>query len=479
MTPSVLRWANYLTAKIEEQKKYHAIYEKRYNNEFVLPFLQREYAEVYGTSLATGPFFLGPTDIKPPKSGAAAIGVDALVERLSVSGFDAGDEPISELLNNAWLENDLDVMHREAHREAFIKGRSFAVVDRDPHGRAVVGIESAEQMAVHRTPGPPYSIDAAAKIWQDEWTGEPKMLLRLPGQRITLSRAKNGTTVDEDGVQSIWEVDAVQEDGWAPLEVPVVEFANKPRLLKEPVSDIEPIESLVDVLDLVEGLMVFAGHFGAVPIRFGTGFEVPRDPTDPSKPVMGPDGKPQIGFRPRADHFWYAADKDATFGQLTPAGLEGFVVWSNHVASKIRAITSVASTYYSGVDLKSHMSAELLKTDEAPMVRRINSIGPQGGLNQAWRRMARHILAIEAPTFRAAVRPTWENPETRIESMDADTVTKLVAAGMDFNSAVTKIMGWNPTEFTQAVAASTPVSPVDPDIERLSREFLADPTADS
>ena len=82
---------------------------------------------------------------------------------------------------------------------------------------------------------------------------------------------------------------------------------DKARLLADPTSEIEPIASLCDIVDLIEGLMVFAGHFGAVPIRYGTGLDVPRDPKDPTKPLLGPDGKPRfcinatvLEFRPRA-----------------------------------------------------------------------------------------------------------------------------------------------------------------------------------
>jgi hypothetical protein len=59
----------------------------------------------------------------------------------------------------------------------------------------------------------------------------------------------------------------------------------------------------------------------------------------------------------------------------------------------------VASTYFS-LDLKSHMSAELLKTDEAPMVRRVLSMGRDGTFGQSWRRLQRYMLMIEDPRRR-------------------------------------------------------------------------------
>ncbi|MDO5500325.1 MAG: hypothetical protein Q4F67_11680, partial [Propionibacteriaceae bacterium] len=73
------------------------------------------------------------------------------------------------VLNRAWDDTDLDVMHREAHRESLIKARSFAQVDRTDGStpRAVVGIEPVESMAVYRMTRPPYDVVASLKVMVD------------------------------------------------------------------------------------------------------------------------------------------------------------------------------------------------------------------------------------------------------------------------------------------------------------------------
>ncbi|MDO5500324.1 MAG: hypothetical protein Q4F67_11675 [Propionibacteriaceae bacterium] len=252
-----------------------------------------------------------------------------------------------------------------------------------------------------------------------------------------------------------------------------MEFTPRPRLIAAPMSEIEPISSFVDIVDLIEGLMVFAGHFGAVPIRYATGLDVQRDPKDPNKPLTGPNGKPFIGFNPRADHMWVSTAKDAKFGQLTPAGLESFVKWAEHASSRIRAMTSVASTYYS-MDLKSHMSAELLKTDEAPMVRRINALGRDGSFNQSWRRVFRHMLAVERSDL-VNVRLTgrWEDPQTRIESQDADTFAKL-APSLGAQTVAEEVLGWSPELARRGVteAAQQRAEMADPMLSHLSRPLV-------
>lgn len=446
--PTVQQWVKHLLGKIDDQTSYAEPFEKRYRNEYVLPFIAAEYREVYGDASVNA-----LTAIHAPRTGTAGVVVDALVERMTVRGATSDDVNAARLVERAWEDNDLDVMHREAHRESLIKRTAFAQVSRSADGeRAIVGVDTAEQMAVHREPGPPYDVDAALKVSVDEWTGRRTARLWLPGRDIDLEERPESMP-DPEG-SSVWSRWVVVGDKPSGLPgVPVVEFSRSARPIAPPTSEIERIATEVDIVDLIEGLMVFAGHFGAVPIRYGTGLDVPRDPKDPTKPLLGPDGKPLIGFNARADHFWASTSKDAKFGQLTPAGLESFVSWANHASSRIRAQTAVASTYFS-LDLKSHMSAELLKTDEAPMVRRVNAMGRDGSYGQSWRRVQRWILMIEDPTSKARVSPIWANPETRIETQDADVHAKL-APSLGARTVAEKVLGWSPEEAERGVAEAS------------------------
>ncbi|MGN0063128.1 MAG: hypothetical protein ACI379_02710, partial [Nocardioides sp.] len=387
-----------------------------------------------------------------PKTGTAAVVVDALTERLLLGGIDVVDDAdATKVLQAAWEASDLDVMHQEANREALIAARSFASVARERDGdRAVVGIESATQAAVHRTQAPPYDVDAYMKIWTDEWTGNKVALLRLPGWDHPLRWGETSVPDPEGSSEhSRWVPDGDPKPTGVNY-VQVVELAPRARLLKEPTSEIDRITTSIDVIDLIEGLLVFAGHFGAVPIRYATGLDIPRDPRNPELPLMGPDGKPMIGFKPRADHFWANSSKDAKFGQLEPAGLASFVTWADHAAAVLRRQTKLPSAYFS-LDLKSHMSAELLKTDEAPMVRRVNGMGRMGSLNTSYRRLGRFILDIESPSTKGRVAPRWVDPETRIESQQVDQVTKLVSGGMGIAAVAEQVLDWDPEVIQRAV----------------------------
>ncbi|GAA4120520.1 hypothetical protein GCM10022215_24260 [Nocardioides fonticola] len=441
--PTELEWIQYLEEQIERQEKYAKAFECRYRNEYVLPFIAAEYRDVYGARVDG----LMDAMISAPRAGAAAITVDALVERLGLEGATSDDPKTLTALTAAWDDNALDVMHRMANHEAVLRGRSFGVVSRATDGaRGIFTIESSAQAAVHRMQAPPYDVDAYFKRWTDEWTGKMQGLLRLPGRDIPVREGRTEIGPGEGGQSAAGRWELLETVDTKVSYVQVVEFPHHPQLLRDPMSEIEPITTLVDQVDLIEGLMVFAGHFGAVPIRYGTGVDVLRDPKDPTKPLLGPDGRPLMGFKPRADHFWFTTDKDGRFGQLTPATLDTFIAWANHARSNLRAKTKVTSSDYA-IDLKTHMSSELLKVDEAPMVRRINRIGRKGSLNHAWGRGLQMLVELEG--HKGRVRPVWEDPNTRLEAQAVDAFNKAVNGGIGVVTAAERFLGW-PREVAEA-----------------------------
>lgn len=441
--PTVIEWVKRLEGQIEAQKAYAKPYEQRYANEYVLPFIASEYREVYGDRADQ----LVSTMLEAPRTGAAAIGIDALVERLTILGVTSDDPATNTAARALWEDSDMDVMHHEAHREELIRSRSYGAASRAVDGRrAVLTVESSEQATVHRMQHPPYDVDAYLKISVDEWTGQRAALFQIYDFDIHLTE---GTTPVPDpdpaghGMTRWQIVETISRPG----PVPVVEFQHTPRLLVPPQSEIAGNTTLIDLVDLIEGLMVFAGHFGAVPIRYATGIEVPRDPKDPTKPLLGPNGKPLIGFNPRADHVWIGG-KDVKFGQMTPASLETFTRWADHARANLRTRNKVASTYYA-LELKSHMTAELLKTDEAPMVRRVRLMGQRGVLNHSWRKLLGHGMRIEGRHGR--VRALWEDPQTRMDSQAVDAFQKAVASGLGVVTAAEQFLGWPRDLAEQAV----------------------------
>jgi hypothetical protein len=293
---------------------------------------------------------------------------------------------------------------RGAPRGADRLSRSFASVTgsrrRPRRGRHRV----RHQAAVHRMQAPPYDVDAYLKIWTDEWTGKRAGLLRSPATTTTSSRARRGPDPEGSDVSSGGSSPASRGRPQRRTVSPSSSSRRGPTAAEGPVSEIDPIASLVDVVDLVEGLLVFAGHFGAVPIRYATGLDVPRDPKDPTKPLLGPDGKPRSGSSRAPTTSGSNSGKDAKFGQLEPAGLASFVTWAEHAAgqgaredrARVDVLLPRPEVAHVGRAAEDRRGA-----DGAPRP----ADGRGGSLNQSWRRLGQWILAIESPSTRTRVRP--------------------------------------------------------------------------
>lgn len=448
---SIVQWVKHLESKIESQKAYAEPFRKRCNNEYVLPFLAAEYRKVYGEEVNG---LLVGASLQPPRSGVAGSVIDALADRMILRGWSVTSQAAQLSLDQVWRESLLDMTNREATAEALTAGRSFVSVYRAENdaNRAVVGIDGAMDTAAHRRAGPPYETDAVLKVSRDEWTGSKQGLLRLPGRDIPLFELDSPRSDPEgSGLWSRWSWDpeTVRYTGFD--VVPTVEVAPLWKLLREPPSQIESIVHSVDILDLIEGLMVFAGHFGAVPIRWVTGLTVAR--TDGGKILRDTSGKP-IGpaFNHRADGLWFDTNENAKFGQLTPAALDSFISWAEYAAGRIRAKTNLSSTYFS-LDLKSHMSAELLKVDEAPLLRRVRNMAMDGPLNSDWRKVGKWVADIEiASPVNIAPEPLWADPETQMASQQVDMVVKLVTAGMGIEAVAAEVLDWPPEKIASAVA---------------------------
>jgi hypothetical protein len=103
---------------------------------------------------------------------------------------------------------------------------------------------------------PPYSVDAALKLYCDEWTGKQVGYLWRPGVRYTLTQGDRGWQATDDG----------SYDGDPPVE----ELANRTRLLRAPSSELAGVTPLLDVYTLLMADLIVAADTGAFPIRTAT-----------------------------------------------------------------------------------------------------------------------------------------------------------------------------------------------------------------
>ena len=140
--PTILQWVRLLEEKIQQQTWYAAPYERRYRNEHVLPFIEREFREVYGSKVDA----LG-SELQPPRVGMAGIGVDAAF---------TGLRPIVEFMTFNFAMQAIDHIINSAAKTLYMSGGQLGcpIVFRGPNG-------AAARVAAETVPGPVRRLEHA------------------------------------------------------------------------------------------------------------------------------------------------------------------------------------------------------------------------------------------------------------------------------------------------------------------------------
>lgn len=411
-------WAEALEPHLHDQQKYAQRFDAYYSGENMPPIVLQQYRESFGSAGN------GDPNLPLPQSGVCAVGVDALADRLAVETFvvegEAADGAATKAVNDAWIGSDMDMVAPMAVREHLIKSRVFTLVWPGEDGRAVISVEDPEQMVVHRQPGPPYNVDAALKVRRDEWTGGLRAMLWLPNLRCELVATADAPLV---GASGRWRLAAEPEVHT--LGLPVVEIANRARLLKPPKSHLERVAPLADIYNGLLANLVIAGWYGVDPIRWGSGLAPAKDENgnllrDPN------NGLPQLPFHPRADHFWASTNPETRFGVLEVAALGGYAQALGTLAELIRTHLHLPEQYF-GAGALAGQSGETLRQNESDLVRA--AMDRQRVLGWGWRRTLQNVLRIEGREP-SPVTTRWLDPATREEATAVDSASKLHAMGV-------------------------------------------------
>jgi hypothetical protein len=435
--PTPEEWATRLHNQLEAQRKHARQYDDIYTGARRLAVVESEYRDVFGIQPTAADLLA----LTPPDTNVAAVGVDALSERLQVEDFALAGEGSAEeqrrvtaAAADLWTGSDMDVMQSVATVEALIKGRSYLQLGQGADG-ATISVEDPEQMAVVRDHAPPYDVVAGLKVAPDPW-GEPeRVTLWLPGR--TYGGTRTGGAFRLDGGVT------------GPDRPPLYELAYRQRLIAEPRSYIAPVASMADSYALLMAYLVIAARFGAVPIVTMSGVSLPRHPdtgrvlpfgTDPTRPDLPP--RP-IG----ATEALATENPDGRFGRIDAGQLAGYIAALEMLLSSITAIHRTPPSYY-GQGARSGTSGETVKAGEAGLERR--KIDAQRYLGATWRRVVSDAVSLDVGRP-VRVLPRWANTETHIEAQDADAVQKYVAAGIDLRTVLEHI-GFPRQTVEQAIA---------------------------
>ena len=341
--------------------------------------------------------------------------VDCLDERLDVEGFRvAGQAKDDTGMQEIWQYNDLDEWSQQAHVEAFVMRRSFAIIgSNDADEIPLITIESPLEVQAYFNPRT-RQVDAACKWWDEKDTNEKDVhhaTLYLPDETIWFLKNGDNKWVEDPDY-------ARDEHGLG--TVPVVPLVNRPRLrCPGGKSELDAIIPVSDAANKIATDMMVSAEFHAMPRRWALGFG-PEDFVDEN-------GNKLSSWSQRAGKVW-ASEKTrqqgAEVGQFPETQLSNFHATLDLLARIVGALGALPPGFM-GFATDNPASADAIRASETRLVKRAER--RHRGFGGGWEKTMRIADRIREGDWRPELRrleTRWRDASTPTIAQSADAAVK-------------------------------------------------------
>ena len=445
-------WLHRLGRRLDERASRMVTLQDYYDGKHPLAFASPKFREAFG-----GLFKAFADNFCP-------LVVDAVEERLNVTGFRVGTTPSGGRLTKAqeievadkdawriWQANQLDAESQKAHTTALTKSEASVIVWADPRDpdTPLISIEDPLNCIVAVAPDHPRDRVAALKRWiGDDAYGNATVFLK--DQIVTYRTTAKWT----EGMRATW-VRSERDDQPNPLPnplgvVPVVALPNRPRLDGTGESELTQIIGAQDAINKLAADMLVAAEFVAYPQRYITGLDLPVDP-DTGRPiepfnmavnrmlVVPPPEDPEPG------------QGEPKFGEFSVADLRPYVnaieMWVQHIATRTRT-----PAHYLLGQSGQFPSGESLKATETGLVAKVKRA--QRHFGEGWEEVMRLAFLITGDKAKGEAIDSeviWADPESRSEAEHVDAVTKMASLHVP-QVALWEELGFSPQQIERFLA---------------------------
>ncbi|MFF4557174.1 phage portal protein [Streptomyces sp. NPDC001422] len=383
-------WLAYLYGKLPAPNSPSLLYSRYYEGEQQkLAFSQARYKSAFAEVFEQW------------RDNFCGLVIDSTNERLTIDSFRIPDSPGTDKdAKEFWQRSSMDAFSNSVHLDALIMGNSYVLVWADKAGEPTITPVSGEQMAVQYKAGSLTELEAAARFLTDTW-----------GRTIvTLWTEQYVYEVPADVTE--WDQGKLLKN---PLGVvPVVPFANRSRLVGDPISDLHNVIPIQDAINKTIMDALTASEFAAFPQRWVTGLEIQEDSA----------GNPVEPFQVAVDKLLQAEDPGAKFGSFTPADLANYATLVSMLLQHMAAVSRTPHHYFL-VNAGSAPSGESLISAEAGLVAKVRERMLHFG--EAWEQVLRLCFAVKRDKRKDAfgMETVWKDPEYRTEAQHIDALLKL------------------------------------------------------
>jgi hypothetical protein len=359
--------------------------------------------------------------------------IDAVLERLTLKGFDTGkaNPAAKAALDTLMQAGGLEMEAYDAHHAALVAGEASIIVwPSDVDGEAPdVYHNDPRLVAVFYDPARPKLVAYAAKWWLNESNGHTYLTLYYA------DRVEHYWTRTEDEPRGELDFVPVPPEEGAAVEphdygrVPVFHFRRNRRRITGELQG--KVISLQDMVNKLLADMMVSSEFAAFRQRWAV------SAADLSK------------LQASAGALWRIPPgeegQEATqVGEFNATDLQNFILARTALAESIAIISHTPKHYMTGA---SQPSGEALLAMEAPLVKKVQHYTELFGAT--WRDLACFYCKLQGIDLRPQdVTPVWEQLEAAQPAMSADSRLKNTQAGMPLKT-VLRDEGWGPDELAQ------------------------------
>lgn len=357
--------------------------------------------------------------------------IDAVLERLTLGGFDTTDEneAAEELLKELMESGGLELEAYDAHAAAIIAGEGYIIVtpDEDDQTEVEVYANDPRQVQAFYDPRHPKRMQVAAKEYEDEGTGHWYLTLYYEDRLEHYKSRKDSKPTQGKDYEPLPEDEgqAVQEHGWG--RVPVFHFRrNRRRIAGELAGRVRPQQDMVN--KLLADMMVsseFSGFRQRYALTNADLSDLQAGATEFWKIPLGDpeDGQPQVG-------------------QFEATDLANFLAGRTALSEGMAIISHTPKHYMTGAATP---SGEALIAMDAPLTKKCEHYLELFGAT--WRELAVFYCKLKGVELKGSdVTPIWapvsiEQPETT-----SNVVRNYTTAQMPLETALREEAGWTPAQ---------------------------------
>jgi len=438
--------------------------DQAYRGEHKLKFASEDFREYFGSRYR---------DFSDNWCGIVA---DAPHERLEITGIRLkGDDKGDEDLWDVWRQNDADALSDLAMLDAIISKRAFALVWGNEDGEPRITWEHPSQAIVSYDPETRARV-AGAKIWADDTMEYATLYLPDEVWKFERSRSQSSLVLPTHLLVGDWSPRA---EGMIPNplgKVPLVEFANRPRLMGEPFSDISGTLAMQHAINLFWAQLFASADEATLGQRVILGAEMP------TVPILDGDGN-EIGTRPidlkkfARDRALWLEDPNTKIAQWAPARLDVFTSEIEIMVGHIAAQTRTPAHYLLIGGTIANVSGDAMKALETGLVARTREKTQHFG--RAARDVYELVALVQDDSRKAlAIRGgqvLWKDVENRSDAQLADALQKKKDIGYPLRYLL-ELDGLPPAEIERVMAMAREEA-VDPILANIVRDVNPRPGA--